>query len=197
MLGGVGEVGLGVAAAETRERLPLRQLVLAAVLGQLDRIELLAKSRVETAGANRGQLTRVTHQDRFPLGTLDRTQKRREHARLGHACLVDDQHAAVRQATVAVGVEQEPVQGAARDPGRGLELVGGPAARRDPDHLYAACPMDIVERSQSGGLAGSGDANNADDPLTAERRLPHQPLLLRLQPAVDEASDHGSLVGSG
>jgi hypothetical protein len=188
------EVRLGITAAETRQRLPLGELVLAAVLGQLDRTELLAERRVEAAGADRWQLERVTDKDRFPLGTLDLTEQGCEHARLGHPGLIDDQHTPGRQATVAGSVEQELVQGAARDPGRRLELVGGSAARRRTDHVHAACAVDLVERSQSGRLAGAGDADHTDDAVAAERRLANQPLLLTREVAAKEASEHGSAV---
>ena len=191
MLGGVGEVGLGVAAAETGERLPLGELVLAAVLGQLDRAELLAEGRVEAAGADRGQLARVTDEDRFPLGTLDLS-------RSGASTRVSAIPASSTTSTQPCG--RPPSRSASSRsrcrvqlgiPVAVCELVGGPAARRRAHHLHAACAIDLVERLESGRLAGAGDADDADDPIAAERRLPHQPLLLARQPAVEERPEHG------
>ena len=67
-------------------------------------------------------------------GPFDRTQERSEDARFGHPRLVDDQNAAVRESAVAVGVEEQPVQGAAGDARGVLKLVGGAAARRRSQH---------------------------------------------------------------
>jgi hypothetical protein len=196
-LGGVGEVGLGVAAAQAGERLPFRELVLAAVLGQLERAELLGQGWVEAAGADGRELGGVADQDRLSLRALDELEDRCEHACFGHARLVDDEHAAVWQAFGSVGVEQEPVQGAARDPGRDLELVGGAAARRCADYRHVALGVDLVERVQGGGLAGAGDTGDADDAVTAERGPMHEPLLLARQLAVKERPQHSSPVGGG
>ena len=46
--------------------MPFRQLALAAVLGQLDRRELLAEGWVEAAGGGRGELAGIADQDRLP-----------------------------------------------------------------------------------------------------------------------------------
>ncbi len=123
--GGVGEVGLGVAAAQLASASPFERVALAAVLGELDRAEPFAEGGEEPAGADRRQLLRVADQERLPLRPLDELEQRREHPRLGHAGLVDDEHAAARETALALGVEQQPVQGAAGDAGAGGELVGG------------------------------------------------------------------------
>ena len=144
--GGVGEVGLGVAVAEVLECVAFERVVLAAVLGEVDRAEPVAEGGEEAAGADGGQLLRVADQDRLPLGLLDEVEQRRQHARLGHAGLVDDQHAAVRQAALGLGVEQEPVHGAGGDAGACGELVGGAAARRRAEHRHAALAVAVGEQ---------------------------------------------------
>ena len=105
---------------------------------KVDRIEPFAEGREEAAGSDRRQLLRVADQDRLPLRLVDELEQRRERARLGHAGLVDDEHAAARQAALIPGVEEEAVQSAAPDPGGGGELVGGAAARRGTEHRHAA-----------------------------------------------------------
>ena len=116
VFGGVGEVGLGVAGAEAGERLPFGGFVLAAVLAQLERVELVAEGGVEAAGVDRRELGRVADEDRLPLRRLDELEQRGEDACAGHSGFVDDEYAPVRESAVAGGVEEEPVQGAAGIP---------------------------------------------------------------------------------
>ena len=51
-LGGVGEVGLGVAAAQPGERFAFERVALATVRAELDRSESFAERGVEAAGAD-------------------------------------------------------------------------------------------------------------------------------------------------
>ena len=72
----------------------MSRFALAAVVCQLDCAESFAECRVKAAGADRGQLLRVTDEDRLPLGPLDVLEQWCEHTRLGHPGLVDDEHTA-------------------------------------------------------------------------------------------------------
>jgi hypothetical protein len=125
VLGGVGEVRLRVASAQPGERPTFGEFPLAAVLGELERSQLLAEGLVEAAGADRGELTWIANQDRLSVCLFDEPQERREDARLSHPCLVNDQDAAVRQAVRAGRVDEQPMERAARDAGRGRHLKTG------------------------------------------------------------------------
>jgi hypothetical protein len=75
-------------------------------------------------------------------------------------------------------VEQEPVQRRAGDASRPGELVGGTAARRCSEYRDAAFAVRVGERAQRGGLAGTGDADDADDPGAAARGVEDEVALL-------------------
>ena len=172
--------GSGSPVAQVRERVALRRVVLAAVLRKADRAEAVAEGGEEAAGADGRELAGVADQDRLPAGLLDQLEQRREDARLRHAGLVDDQHAAARQTALALGVEEEPVHGRAADAGRGCELVGGAAARRGAEDGDAGLAVGRAEHAKCGRLSGAGDADDADDSVAAHARLAHErPLLGR------------------
>jgi hypothetical protein len=78
---------------------------------------------------------------------LDQVQQRREHARLGHPRLVDDEDAAVRHSALAAGVEKQPVQRPAGNAGGGGELVRGAAAGRRANDIDARPAVGIGERT--------------------------------------------------
>jgi hypothetical protein len=59
---GVSEVGLGVTGSEVGERFAFERVALAAVAGQLDRLEAFAQGLVEAAGADGGELGWVADQ---------------------------------------------------------------------------------------------------------------------------------------
>ncbi len=144
--GGISEVGLGVPLTHPCERFAFERVELAAVARELDHVEAVAERVVEAAGTDGGQLGRVAHQHNFPLRSVNGVEERGEDARLRHPRLVDHEQAAVREAALALCVEEEPVQGAARDAGRVLELVGGAAARRRPQDRGVDAAVGIRER---------------------------------------------------
>jgi hypothetical protein len=176
--GRVREVRLRVTVAEARERDLLAEVVLAAVLRQVGRAEPLAERRVEAAGANGGELLRVADQDRLAVRVVGQAEERLEHAGVGHPGFVDNENAVLRQAAFAPRVEQEAVHRRAANRGRGLELVGGAAARGGAEDGDAGVGEDVVHHAQRGCLAGACHADDAHDPVRAHRRLAHEPPLL-------------------
>ena len=84
----------------------------------------------------------------------------------------------MRQAAIAVGVEEEPVEGATGDAGGGLELVGGAAARCRPEHRGVDAAIGVGERAQRERLPRAGDPDHADDPIRPAGGLVHQHALL-------------------
>lgn len=114
-VGRVGEVRLRVAVPQAGECLAFERVALATIARELDHVEPVTERLIEAAGTDRGQLRWVADQEQLSLCPLDRVQQRRENARLSHPRLIDDEHAAAGQANVTLGIEQESVQGAARD----------------------------------------------------------------------------------
>jgi hypothetical protein len=93
----------------------------------------------------------------------------------------------VRKAALAVGVQEQSVQGAARDAGGGLELVGGATARRRPQDRDSAFAVDVGEHAQGGRFAGARDPDDADDTVGAERAVEDElPLLVRERSFVEQ-----------
>ena len=70
------------------------------------------------------------------------------------------------------------MEGGASDAGDGGELVGGAAARRRPDHREPGRLVGLVEDAEGGGLAGAGDADDADDPVGSQGGLADERPLL-------------------
>ena len=178
LTGGVAEVALGVAGAESGQGLALGRLALAVVLLELHGAEAIAERAVEAPGPDGRELSRVADQQGLALGLLDQPQHRREHAGLGHAGLVDDEHAAGREAARVAGIGQQGVEGLRRDVGRALELVCRAAARCGAEHGDVRTRERVAEDLQRGRLARAGGADRADDPVGRQRRLLHEHSLL-------------------
>ena len=175
---GVSEVFLCVTGAQPGQRVALGRLVLAAVLGEAHRAELITEGRVEPTRADGGELSRVPDQDRLAAGLLHEAKDRSEHPRLGHPCLVDHQHAPARQATRATGLAQQGVEGSRRDLGCLAKLIRGPSTRRRSDHRDPRAFKRVAERTQRGRLARPGDPDHADDPIGGEPRRGDERALL-------------------
>ena len=127
-----------------------------------------------TAGSWCGSPIRIA----FAVRLLDELEHGREDARLGHAGLVDDEHAAARQAAAAARVVEQPVEGRRGDAGLVLELLGRDARRRGAEHRDARLREDLRDGVGGGRLAGAGEADDADDAARARRDLAHHRLLL-------------------
>ena len=94
---GVGEVVAADAGADASERVAFELVVLAAVLAQLDGAVSFDDAGEEAACADGGELVRVADQDRLAAGPFDQLEHGGEDACLGHAGLIDDEHAARRE----------------------------------------------------------------------------------------------------
>ena len=176
---GVGEVVAADAGADARERVAFELVVLAAVLGQHDGALALDDAGEEPARADGGELVRVADQDRLPVRLLDEVEHGREDARLGHAGLVDDEHASRRgrppPARASSSRRWRVVGG---DAGLVLELLGRDARRRGAEDRDARLREDLGDGVGGGRLAGAGEADDADDAARARRDLAHHRLLL-------------------
>jgi hypothetical protein len=106
---------------------------------------------------------RIADQDRPSLCFFNELKNGREDARLGHPRLVDEEHAAARQAAFAVRVEEQAMERRASDARHGLELVGGAAARSGAEHRRFALAVGLGQDAQRGRLAGAGGAGDAED----------------------------------
>src|SRR6202034_2148834 len=76
---------------------PLPLLALAAVLGQLDRVESFGQGGEGTACRDLGELTMIANENNFGAGCAGSTEQAPEIARPDHASLVDDNDVAPRQ----------------------------------------------------------------------------------------------------
>lgn len=175
---GVGEVRLWVAGAEVCERVTFHRVVLPVILRQADCAETVAEGGEEAAGTDGRKLAGVADQDRLRPGVVDQAEKRREDARLRHACFVDDQDAALRETALALGIEEEPVHCGAADARCGCELVGGAAAGRNAEDWDACRAVGRVEDAECGCLSGARHANSADDAVAGHASHAHQSSLL-------------------
>ena len=176
---GVGEVVAADAGADARERVAFELVALAAVLGQHDGAVALDDAGEEPARADGGELVRVADQDRLPVRLLDEVEHGREDARLGHAGLVDDEHAsraAGRRRVRASSSRRWSVVG-----GMPVSSWSFSAATPDgaaPMHRDARLREDLGDGVGGGRLAGAGESDDADDAARARRDLAHHRLLL-------------------
>ncbi len=81
---------------------------------ELDRAVALDDAGEETAGADGGELVRVADQDDLAVRLLDPLEHSGEDASLGHAGLVDDEHAAREADLPAACALEQPVERASR-----------------------------------------------------------------------------------
>lgn len=117
---GEGEVVAAEAVADRLERAPLLEVMLAAVLAQLDGAVAFDNPGEEAAGADRGQLAGIADQDDLPVRLFDALEQRREDPRFGHVGLVDHDEAALGYLIL-----EEAVECARGDAGFVLELLRG------------------------------------------------------------------------
>ena len=176
---GVGEVVAADAGADASERFAFELVSLAPVLAEDDGAFALDDAGEEAAGADGRELLRIADQDRLPLRLLDQLEHRREHARLRHRGLVDDEHGRVRQAALAAGVLEQPVERRGGDAGLVLELLGGDAGRCRAEDVDAHVGEDLRDGVRGGRLARAGQPDDAHDAVLARRDLADHPLLLR------------------
>ena len=105
-VGGVGgERRLDRPVAEAFERRALPGVVLAAVLGELDRLQPGGESGEQAAGGDRGQLVRIADEHELAASVIDVAEQPGCVARAEQAGLVDDEHRSVGQPRVG------PVEG--------------------------------------------------------------------------------------
>ena len=128
----MGEVVAAAAVAEERERAPFELVALAAVVVQLDRAVALDDRAEQAARADGGKLGRVADQHRLPLRALHLQEDAGEGAGVGHRGLVDHEQALPRETAPLPRLGEEPVEGAARDPGLGGEVRGRDAGGAAP-----------------------------------------------------------------
>src|SRR6266540_75136 len=104
----------------------------------------------------------------------------------------------MREAALAVRLEQQPVERAARDAGGLRELIGCATARSGTHDGQLALAMRVGEGPQRGRLAGAGGADDTDDPVRTGRGVEDEPaLLVRELPRLEERTQEGLPVRLG
>ena len=176
---GVGEVVAADAGADASERVAFELVVLAAVLGQLDRAVAFDDAGEEAACADGGELVRVADQDRLAAGSFDQVEHR-VRGRGSRPCRPR------RSTSTRAGRERRRLR--ASSSRRWSVVAGMPvsswsfsAATPDgaaPSTGMPACAKTCGDGACRGGLAGAGEADDADDPARAGGDLAHHRLLL-------------------
>src|SRR6266540_7357556 len=104
----------------------------------------------------------------------------------------------MREAALAVRLEQQPLERAARDAGGLRELIGCATARSGTHDGQLALAMRVGEGPQRGRLAGAGGADDTDDPVGTGRGVEDEPaLLVRELPRLEERTQEGLSVRFG
>ena len=180
-----GDRGGGVAAPQLVERVAFPRLPLAAVVGQLNDRQPVDQPAEHPADVDLGQLVVVADQDELCAAPLGVVEEAGELAGAHHAGLVDDEDAAVREATCRAGaVEggQQRVDGVAVDPGAGVQLGGGAGGERAADHADAAGLPGVAGGVEREGLAR---ASLADHDLHARTEVASRRTIAACSPAID------------
>ena len=154
-----------IAVAQSGRRTALPIVDLAAVLvSEIDgprRASARNAPPASIASSWRSSPTRAS----LPAGGVDRLGERCEGARAGHAGFVDDKHGPGLQWPV-VEPDEQGADACARDSRTGLELAGRTARDRCTADRRAGRSPGFGARPQREGLAGAGDTDDHDDPVS-------------------------------
>ena len=144
---------VGVAVAELGERGAFPGLVLAAVLGELERAEPVGQPGEGAAGVDLGELARVADEHHLRSSALRVGEELFELAGADHGGLVDHDHVgSVRAGTAAAFINSASrvVDGM---PGAVLEPAGGPGGEADTGHGEPGLGPGVAGGGEREGLA--------------------------------------------
>jgi hypothetical protein len=195
MLGVVRDCLIASAVAQLVERLALPSVHLADVVAELDRDAALDESAERAAGPKFGKLAMVADENELAARVLHVIEQLRQISRRHRPGLVDDQHAARRQAVDAESnVVKQRGDARALDARSVAQLRRGSPRHRDAEHGLSA-PLPCLARGrQSEGLARTGLAGDDRNAIAVEADpLDERPLVVRQSRATTDRPPNGQL----